>query len=61
VNLARTLKNLKTQFPNFKTLSGSIRNATNLRNGAEHSRLIEGKPVGSNPGALRMFLEVGLA
>ena len=58
MNLARTLKNLKTQFPNFKTLSGSIRNATNLRNGAEHSRLIEGKPVGSNPGALRMFFYV---
>ena len=58
MNLARTLKKLKTQFPNFTTLSGSTGTVIGERNGSDHSRLIEGKPAGSNPGALRMFFYV---
>src|SRR5437773_5920599 len=55
VNLARTLEKLRNQFPNFKTLSGPIGTGYGKRNGSEHTRLIEKKPRGSNPGALRMF------
>src|SRR5436190_3724465 len=54
VNLARTLEKLRNQFPNFKTLSGPG-TGYGKRNGSEHTRLIEKKPRGSNPGALRMF------
>ena len=55
MNLARTLEKLRNQFANFKTLSAPIGTGYGKRNGSEHTRLIEKKPRGSNPGALRMF------
>lgn len=55
MNLDQTLENLKKQLPNLKLLSGSIATANGNRNGFEQSRLVEMKPAGSNPGALRMF------